>query len=84
VSFFVTVPLDEASVEDGAILAVGSLSGEIPGTVEWMEEERLLRFVPSQDFRQGEDITVTLDVSKIESAAGRSGNGRATTTFRVP
>jgi hypothetical protein len=84
VSFFVTVPLDESSVEDGAILAVGSLSGEIPGTVEWLEEERLLRFRPSQDFRKGEDITVTLDLGKVESAAGRSGNGRATTTFRVP
>jgi hypothetical protein len=84
VSFFVTVPLDERSVEDGAILAVGSLSGEIPGTVEWMEEERLLRFLPAQDFRKGEDITVTLDLGKVESAAGRSGNGRATTTFQVP
>lgn len=84
VSFFVTVPLDESSVETGAILAVGSLSGEIPGKVEWMEEERLLRFLPAQDFRQGEDITVTLDLGKVESAAGRSGNGRATTTFRVP
>ncbi|MBK9090969.1 MAG: hypothetical protein IPL90_18800 [Holophagales bacterium] len=84
VSFFVTVPLDEGSVEDGAILAVGSLSGEIPGTVEWMEEEHLLRFLPSRDFRPGEDITVTLDLAKVESAAGRSGNGRASTTFRVP
>ena len=84
VSFFVTVPLDEGSVEEGAILAVGSLSGEIPGKVEWREEERLLRFLPSQDFRQGEDVTVTLDLGKIESAAGRSGSGRATTTFRVP
>ncbi len=84
VSFFVTVPLDAGSVEDGAILAVGSLSGEIPGKVEWREEERLLRFVPSQDFRQGEDVTVTLDLGKVESAAGRSGSGRATTTFRVP
>jgi hypothetical protein len=84
VSFFVTVPLDEGSVEDGAILAVGSLSGEIPGKVEWREEERLLRFLPSQDFRPGEDVTVTLDLGKVESAAGRSGKGRATTTFRVP
>ena len=84
VSFFVTVPIDEGSVEEGAILAVGSLSGEIPGKVEWREEERLLRFLPSQDFRQGEDVTVTLDLGKIESAGGRSGSGRATTTFRVP
>lgn len=84
VSFFVTVPLDGRSVEDGAILAVGSRSGEIPGKIEWREEERLLRFLPSQDFRQGEDVTVTLDLGKVESAAGRSGNGRASTTFRVP
>jgi len=84
VSFFVTVPLDEGSVEKGAILAVGSLSGEIPGTVEWLEEERLLRFLPTQDFRPGEDVTVTLDLGKIESAGGRSGSGRATTSFRVP
>ncbi len=84
VSFFVTVPLDARSVEEGAILAVGSRSGEIPGRVEWREEERLLRFVPSQDYRQGEDVTVTLDLGKVESAGGRSGNGRATTTFRVP
>lgn len=84
VSFFVTVPLDGGSVDEGAILAVGSLSGEIPGSVEWREEEHLLRFAPSQDFRPGEDITVTLDLAKIKSASGRSGSGRATTTFRVP
>lgn len=84
VSFFVTVPLDERSVEEGAILAVGSLSGEIPGKVEWRQEERLLRFLPSQDFRKGEDVTVTLDLEKVEAATGRSGRGRATTTFRVP
>lgn len=84
VSFFVTVPLDARSVEEGAILAVGSRSGEIPGKVEWREEERLLRFVPSQDFLQGEDVTVTLDLGKVESSGGRSGNGRATTTFHVP
>ncbi len=84
VSFFVTVPLDESSVEDDAILAVGSLSGEIPGTIEWLEEDRLLRFVPSRDFSPGDEVTVTLDLGKVGSAGGRSGSGRATTTFRVP
>ncbi len=84
VSFFITIPLAESSVEDGAILAVGSLSGEIPGTVEWLEEERLLRFLPAQDFRPGETVTVTLDLGKIASAGGRSGSGRATSSFRVP
>jgi hypothetical protein len=84
VSFFVTVPLDPESVDDAAVLAVGSLSGEIEGRVEWLEEERLLRFLPAQDFRPGEDVTVTLDLAKVESAGGRSGSGRATTSFRVP
>ncbi len=84
VSFFVTVPLDPGSIEEGAVLAVGSLSGEIPGRVEWREEERLLRFLPSQDFRPGETVTVTLDLGRVESGRGRSGSGRATTTFRVP
>jgi hypothetical protein len=84
VSFFVTVPIEAESVDEEAVLAVGSLSGEIPGTVEWRGEERLLRFVPSQDFRPGETVTVTLDLGKVESTGGRSGSGRATTTFRVP
>ena len=84
VSFFVTTPIDERSIEKGAVLAVGSLSGEIPGAIEWMPEERLLRFVPSQDFRNGETVTVTLDLDKVESAGGKSGNGRASTSFRVP
>jgi hypothetical protein len=84
VSFFVTVPLDGRSVENDAILAVGSLSGEIPGAIEWLEEDRLLRFVPLQDFVPGDEVTVTLDLGKVGSAGGRSGSGRATTTFRVP
>lgn len=84
VSFFMTVPLDPESVDRAAVLAVGSLSGEIEGRVEWLEEERLLRFLPAEDFRPGEDVTVTLDLEKVESAGGRSGSGRATTSFRVP
>lgn len=84
VSFFVTVPLDETSVASDAILAVGSVSGEIPGTTEWLEEDRLLRFVPSRDFRPGDDVIVTLDLGKIAAPGGRKGSGRASTTFRVP
>lgn len=84
VSFFVTTPIDERSIGKDAFLAVGSLSGEIPGSVEWMPEERLLRFVPSQDFRSGDTVTVTLDLENVESAGGRSGNGLVSTSFRVP
>jgi hypothetical protein len=84
VSFFMTEPLEEESVEEGAVLAVGSLSGEIPGNVSWLDEERLLRFSPSVDFRPGEDVTVTLDLDKVETRDGKSGSGRVTTTFRVP
>lgn len=84
VSFFVTAPLDAASIEPDAILAVGSLSGEVPGAVEWMPDERLLRFVPAQDFRPGETVTVTLDLGKVEAVGGRDGSGRVSTSFRVP
>lgn len=84
VSFFVTVPLDARAVEPDAVLAIGSLSGEIPGTIEWREQERLLRFVPSRDFQPGDDVTVTLDLGRVGSAGGRSGSGRVSTTFRVP
>ena len=84
VCFFTTVPVDAGAIEDDAVLAVGSLSGEIPGKVEWRPEDRLLRFVPSQDFREGETVTVTLDLEKVESAGGKSGQGRVSTSFRVP
>ena len=84
VSFFMTEPLEEESLEEGAVLAVGSLSGEIPGSISWLEEERLLRFAPSVDFRQGEEVRVTLDLDKVESREGKRGRGRVTTTFRVP
>ena len=84
VSFLMTRPLDARGIGEGAVLAVGTLSGEIPGAVTWDEADQLLRFAPSQDFRSGEEVTVTLDLGKVESTEGRSGNGRATTTFRVP
>lgn len=84
VSFLMTRPLDAGEIGDGAVLAVGTLSGEIPGAVTWDASDQLLRFSPSQDFRPGEEVTVTLDLGRVESAEGRSGSGRATTTFRVP
>lgn len=84
VSFFLTAPIDPSRIEPGALLAVGSLSGEIPGDVEWLPDDRLLRFRPQQDFRPGETVTVTLDLDAVESAGGRSGSGRASTSFRVP
>jgi len=84
VSFLMSRPLDPGAIEADAVLAVGSLSGEIPGEVAWQAGDQLLRFTPSRDFRSGEEVTVTLDLGRIASADGRSGSGRASTTFRVP
>jgi len=84
VSFLMSRPLDPGAVEADAVLAVGSLSGEIPGEVTWQAGDQLLRFTPSRDFRSGEEVTVTLDLGRIASADGRNGSGRASTTFRVP
>jgi hypothetical protein len=84
VSFLMSTPLDARKIREEAVLAVGTLSGEIRGSVTWNADDQLLRFSPSQDFRPGEDVTVTLDLGEVESAGGRSGRGRATTTFRVP
>jgi hypothetical protein len=77
-------PLDPDAIESDAVLAVGSLSGEIPGEVAWQAGDHLLRFVPSRDFRSGEEVTVTLDLGRVASTEGRSGSGRASTTFRIP
>ncbi len=79
-----SLPLDPGEIEADAVLAVGSLSGEIPGEVAWQAGDQLLRFTPSRDFQHGEEVTVTLDLSRVASAEGRSGSGRASTTFRVP
>ena len=84
VSFLMSLPLDPGEIEADAVLAVGSLSGEIPGEVAWQAGDQLLRFTPSRDFQHGEEVTVTLDLSRVASAEGRSGSGRASTTFRVP
>lgn len=84
VSFLMSRPLDPGAIEADAVLAVGSLSGEIPGDVTWQAGDQLLRFTPSRDFRSGEEVTVTLDLGRVASTDGRSGSGRASTTFRVP
>lgn len=84
VSFLMSRPLDPGAIEEDAVLAVGSLSGEIPGDVIWQAGDQLLRFTPSRDFRPGEEVTVTLDLGRVASTDGRSGSGRASTTFRVP
>ncbi len=84
VSFLMSRPLDPGAIEADAVLAVGSLSGEIPGEVAWQAGDQLLRFTPSRDFQSGEEVTVTLDLGRVASAEGRSGSGRASTTFRVP
>lgn len=84
VSFLMSRPLDPGAIESDAVLAVGSLSGEIPGEVAWQAGDQLLRFTPSRDFQHGEEVTVTLDLGRVASAEGRSGSGRASTTFRVP
>lgn len=84
ISYLMSTPIDAGGIDRDAVLAVGSLSGEIPGAIQWRADERLLVFVPSQDFSSGETVTVTLDLSKIESAGGRSGKGRVSTSFQVP
>lgn len=84
VSFLMSTPLAKDGLEDGAVLAVGSLSGDVPGDVSWDDDDQLLRFAPSRDFRPGETVTVTLDLEKVESQGGRSGSGRVSTSFRVP
>lgn len=83
VTFLLSTPLVPGGIEDGAILAVGTASGDIRGTAAYLADEQLLRFTPSRDFAPGEEITVTLDLSKLRGAAGPSGSGRFSTTFQV-
>ena len=83
VTFLLSMPLAENGVGDGAVLAVGTTSGEIRGQTSYLAEEELLRFSPSQDFAPGEDVTVTLDLSKLRGEAGRKGSGLFSTTFKV-
>jgi hypothetical protein len=83
VNFLVSATLPPGGFESDAILALGSVSGELPGTISYQAEDQLLRFAPGRDFSPGETVTVTLDLEKIRAAGGRSGEGKASTWFRV-
>jgi hypothetical protein len=84
VTFLLSAPLAPDGVGENAILAVGSTSGEIQGTVSYLERDGLLRFVPSRDFASGETVIVTLDLSKLRGPGGDSGSGKVSTSFLVP
>ncbi len=84
VTFLLTRPLRPGGIAEGAVLALGTSSGEIEGTVAWLAPEQALRFVPSRDFTPGETVTVTLDLSRVEGAGGAPGRGRFSTRFTVP
>ena len=68
VTFLLSAPLAPDGVGENAVLALGSESGEIAGSVSYLERDGLLRFSPSRDFAPGETITVTLDLSKLRGA----------------
>lgn len=84
VTFLLTRPIDPDEIPEGAVLSLGSSSGEIPGTAAFLEGEQALRFVPSRDFTPGESVLVTLDLSLLRSPEGAAGSGRFTTRFTVP
>src|SRR5450830_1211904 len=84
VTFLLSAPLAPDGVGENAVLALGSKSGEIAGTVSYLERDGLLRFSPSRDFAPGETVTVTLDLSKLRGAGGREGSGKVSTSFLVP
>jgi hypothetical protein len=83
VTFLLLVPLD-GDPDPSAVSALGSLSGEIPGVVSYLPEERLLVFSPQRDFTEGESVTVTLDLTKLRSLSGTHGEGKLSTSFSVP
>ena len=83
VTFLLSMPLVTGGIEEGAVLAVGSASGDVHGRTAYDPDEGLLSFAPASDFSPGEDVTVTLDLSKLRGASGRTGSGRFSTTFRV-
>jgi hypothetical protein len=84
VSFLLSAPLAPDGIGENAVLALGSKSGAIEGTVSYLERDGLLRFSPSRDFGPGETVTVTLDMAKLRGPGGRSGAGRISTSFLVP
>ncbi|MFI5182248.1 MAG: hypothetical protein ACHQPI_12750 [Thermoanaerobaculia bacterium] len=83
VNFLLATPLAPDGIDEGAILALGSLSGGLPGTISYLAEDQLLRFAPGRNFTPGENVTVTLDLEKVKGLGGRSGEGKISTTFRV-
>ena len=83
VNFLVATPLAPDGIEPDAILALGSLSGELPGTISYQAEDQILRFAPGRNFTPGENVTVTLDLEKVKGLGGRSGEGKVSTTFQV-
>ncbi|MFI5198271.1 MAG: hypothetical protein ACHQJD_06605 [Thermoanaerobaculia bacterium] len=84
VVFLLSAPLARDGIGENAILAVGSKSGAIHGTVSYLERDGLLRFSPSSDFASGETVTVTLDLSKLRGEGGTTGSGKVSTSFLVP
>lgn len=83
ISFLMSEPLDAGRLGAGAVRALGTLSGEIPGVVSYRPDEQLLRFTPSLDFAKGEDVTVTVDLAELRGASGARGEGRFSTSFHV-
>jgi len=84
VTFLLSAPLASDGIGENAVLALGSQSGDIAGTVSYLEHDGLLRFSPSRDFASGETVTVTLDLAKLRGPGGRSGTGKISTSFLVP
>lgn len=83
VTFLLSAPLGGGPAR-GALAALGSLSGEIPGEVSYLPREQLLRFLPGRDFTPGETVTVTLDLGALRGPDGARGEGRVSTRFAVP
>jgi hypothetical protein len=83
VTFLLSMPLVSGGIEDGAVLAVGTVSGDLRGAASYLPNEQLLQFTPSRDFVPGEEVTVTLDLSKVRGEAGRTGSGHFSTTFKI-
>ena len=83
VNFLLATPLDPGDLDTEAVLALGSLSGEIKGTLSYRAPEQLLRFAPDRNFTPGETVTVTLDLEKVKALGGRHGEGKISTSFRV-
>lgn len=83
VTFLLSMPLAADGIEDGAVLAAGTSSGAIGGAASFDERDQLLHFAPSRDFVPGEEITVTLDLSKLRGENGKEGSGLFSTRFKV-